>query len=210
MDNKKLLWAKGTMALIYLAGAIGLAVPNVRVYFLYFTPVTLLLSTILLLYFHSDWNRNFVAFLLITYLTGFGIEAVGVATGIIFGEYSYTDVLGPQLADTPLMIGINWIILIYAVGTILATYNWPLVIKALAGAVLMLLLDFTMEPVAISLNFWKWSEDTVPLVNYIAWFTISFFLLLVFHNLSFRKYNRLALFFYVVQTTFFLILSIAI
>src|SRR5690606_22660854 len=99
----------------------------------------------------------------------------------------------------PLIIGINWLMLIYATGTIAGNLKLSIFAKALAGAVLMLTLDFVLEPVAISLNFWEWPGDLVPLTNYIAWFTISFFLLLAFYFLPFRKGNPLALFLYLLQ-----------
>src|SRR5690606_27651627 len=96
----------------------------------------------LLFYFHREWNRAFFALIAIVYLAGFAIEAVGVATGSIFGTYSYSDVLGPKLLDTPLIIGINWLMLIYATGTIAGNLKLSIFAKALAGAVLMLTLDF--------------------------------------------------------------------
>jgi len=34
-------------------------------------------------------------------------------------------------------------------------------------------MDLLIEPVAIELNFWRWTDVTVPLENYIAWFVLS-------------------------------------
>lgn len=210
MLEKKIRWAKIILIVIHFVGVIGLTLPFLRPFFLQLTPITLLISAAFLIYLHEDWNKAFIAFLLLAFAFGYGIEVVGVATGAIFGEYSYSDALGPKVADTPLMIGVNWLFLIYATGTIVSAFAWPIVMKALGGAVLMLLLDFALEPVAISLNFWSWPGDTVPLLNYIAWFLISFLLLMAFYFLPFKKGNKLALFLYLLQLSFFIALSIII
>lgn len=208
MLDKKLLWAKVVLLIIHIVGIIGLSFPDLRPYFLSLTPVTLLVSVFSLFYFHRDWNKAFIAFLLLCYTFGYGIEVVGVATGLVFGNYSYSAALGPKLLDTPLMIGVNWLFLIYATGTIANALNAPIIIKALSGAVLMLVLDLALEPVAIALNFWEWPGDSVPLLNYAAWFLISFLLLLFFYLVPFQKGNRFALFLYLVQLLFFILLGI--
>jgi putative membrane protein len=45
--------------------------------------------------------RNMIAFSLITVVVSFASEVVGVATGLIFGAYHYTDQLGPKLLGVP-------------------------------------------------------------------------------------------------------------
>jgi putative membrane protein len=44
---------------------------------------------------------------LLIFLIGFSVEAVGVATGILFGSYAYSDVFGFKIFDTPALIGVN-------------------------------------------------------------------------------------------------------
>jgi hypothetical protein len=46
-------------------------------------------------YIALGW-RNIIAFSLITVVISFTSEAIGVATGLIFGAYHYTDLLGPS------------------------------------------------------------------------------------------------------------------
>jgi uncharacterized membrane protein len=41
------------------------------------------------------WKRM-IAFVVITFAVSFTSEAIGVATGLIFGRYHYTDNLGPR------------------------------------------------------------------------------------------------------------------
>ena len=45
------------------------------------------------------------------------VELVGTKTGMLFGDYSYGKVLGPALQGVPLIIGINWFIMMYCCGT---------------------------------------------------------------------------------------------
>jgi putative membrane protein len=44
---------------------------------------------------------------LIIAVAGFFIEAIGVNTGLIFGNYVYKTTLGWKFLETPLIIGVN-------------------------------------------------------------------------------------------------------
>ena len=52
--------------------------------------------------------RTAGALLLVTTGGGLAIEALGVATGVPFGEYDYSGDLGPKLAGVPLVIPLAW------------------------------------------------------------------------------------------------------
>lgn len=204
-------WQKGLLALLvatYLAGIIGLQLPLTSPYFQALTPFNLLLSCGILFSFHKDWNRPFLLFCLICFLTGYFVEVAGVASGMIFGEYRYGPTLGYQLLDVPLIIGINWLMLIYSTGIIATPLPVALPLKAAIASCLMLLLDIFIEPVAITFNFWQWSKGYIPLQNYAAWFIISFFLHLLFFLLPFRRQNPAAKILYLLQLIFFIILCL--
>lgn len=198
----------GLMAATYLAGMIGLQLSFTRPYFLALTPFNLLLSAAILFSFHRDRNRAFLLFCLISFLTGFFIEVAGVASGLIFGEYSYGSTLGVKWLEVPLIIGINWLMLIYSTGIICAGLKTHPALKAAAASLLMVLLDVFIEPVAIAYDFWSWESLPVPVQNYVAWYIISFFLHLLFFFLPFRKENPAAKFLYLFQLVFFLILCL--
>ncbi len=109
-----------------------------------------------------------VAFILTTV-----IEAVGVATGKVFGAYSYGDVLGLKVLEVPLLIGFNWTVVMLGIAAFVTRYikkRWLAITLIGLGGVLF---DFIMEPTAIALDYWNWSSGTVPLQNYIAWFCIG-------------------------------------
>lgn len=204
-------WQKGLiglMAATYLAGVVGLQLSFTRPWFLALTPFNLLLSAAILFSFHKDLNRAFLFFCILSFLTGFFTEVAGVASGLIFGQYSYGNTLGVKWLGVPLIIGLNWLILIYSTGIICSGLKVHLVLKAAAAAFLMVLLDLFIEPVAIASDFWSWETLPVPVQNYVAWFAISFFLHLLFYSLPFRKENPAAKFLYLFQLVFFMILCL--
>lgn len=195
------------LVVIHLAGVIGILSSYCGL-FLMLSPLNLLISTFLLFLNHKEFNRNFYIFCAISFLTGFFIEVVGVRTGMIFGDYTYDRTLGFQVFNVPVIIGVNWLMLIYSIGSILSELNSSIVIKSVLGAMMLVTLDFFIEPVAVKYNFWDWYEGTVPMQNYIAWFFVSFALLLLFYKLNFNKENRLAKALFIVQLVFFTLLTV--
>ncbi len=174
--------------------------------FVRLTPLNLIITAALLFGNHQRWSKNMLFTLLFIAVAGFVIEAIGVNTGVIFGEYSYGETLGLKLFNTPLIIGLNWVILSYSTVVIAATVFKikSRLFVALLSAVLMVLLDVVIEPVAIMTDMWSWSTDSVPLLNYGAWFIIAFvfnFALSQFINQSTN--NKMALPTYGVQILFF-------
>jgi uncharacterized membrane protein len=77
--------------------------------------------------------------------------------------------------------------------------------QAVAGAFLMVLLDFFIEPIAVELDFWSWQHGHIPFQNFLAWFIISFALLIVFHRIEIDKKNPIAFPFYAIQLLFFIL-----
>src|SRR5438445_7429130 len=98
--------------------------------------------------------RNFIAFSLITVVISFTSEVIGVATGLIFGAYHYTDLLGPKLLGVPPMIQIGYLATGYAslvIARIILSLLEPVVGRAilaasLAGALIMVSWDVAIDP----------------------------------------------------------------
>ncbi len=78
------------LGIIYLVGLIGLSIPLTQSIFIRLTPITLLLTFLLLVIYHRSENlkRDLIIFIII-FLSGFLIEVIGVKTGDIFGNYRY-------------------------------------------------------------------------------------------------------------------------
>lgn len=194
---------------MHLAGLVGLQLPVSKAYFQLLVPFNLVISAGLLLLFHSHWNRPFLSFCALAFLVGYGVEVAGVSSGLIFGHYRYGKALGPHLLSVPPLIGLNWLVLVYCTGAMSATLPATRWARATAGAFLMVVLDFFIEPVASPLDFWHWQNNRIPLQNYLAWFVVAWVLLAGFHALPFRKTNRLAPFLYTAQLLFFVLNQLA-
>lgn len=200
------------VALMYFVGFVGLKFTVTQAYFKLLSPFNLWTSLILLLLFHQDFQAKFITFAIITFLSGFFIEVIGVHTGLIFGEYQYGKTLGLKLFEVPIVIGANWLILVYSTGVVseklLPQFKESLLGKIILScitAALMVGLDCMIEPVAIRLDFWQWSLNTIPVQNFIGWFVISFFLAFYFINSTFLKANLLAPLLFCLQVMFFLL-----
>lgn len=200
--------ATGILATVHFFGVIGLLIPLTRPWFEAATPFSLLLSAFLLFYFQRGWNTAFIFFMIFTFLAGYGIEVLGVKTRLIFGDYFYKTALGFKVLEVPPLIGINWLMLVYAAGVILHPLKQHFIIKSTLAAALMTGMDFFIEPVAITHNFWEWADQQVPAQNYLGWYLISFALVILFYRLPFHKTNPMAKYLIMVQIIFFLLLQI--
>jgi bisanhydrobacterioruberin hydratase len=170
------------------------------------TPYNLLFASAILLYNAEGLNRKYLSWFTVIAVSGYLIELLGIKTGMIFGEYSYGSGLGMKLFDVPLIIGLNWAILVFATAALVQHFKIYFVIKAALAATLMLAYDVLLEPVAIHFDFWSWEGGSIPLQNYAAWWIIAFFMLLgAFYFVQNLK-NRLAVYIIGIQVLFFIIL----
>lgn len=153
---------------------------------------------------------------------------IGVQTGVLFGNYGYGAVMGYKVLDTPLILGVNWFIVIYCSGMSVYSLKSRLMgrtsssaarieikFKAipiiLGGALLASFYDWLMEPVAVKLGYWRWNGDgSIPVSNYICWFLISALLLFIFHVAKFEKLNKFAVNLMLIQLVFFLLLRVTL
>lgn len=203
-------WFKIVISLFYLVGIVGMAIPVIRPFFQQLTPFHLLLSLGLLFWFHKEWNIPFGIFCLAAGVIGYGAEVSGVHTGFPFGNYWYGPVLGVQVFEVPLMIGVNWLLLSYMAGHFFQAKIQNDILAALASAILMVAIDFIIEPVAISLDFWQWEGNVVPLQNYLGWLGVAFVIQLIYRKAGFTKSNAVSDFLLLNLILFFAILNLVL
>lgn len=207
--EKGMMWI---LAIIYTVGISGILL-QVHPQFMRLTPLNLLVSMGLVLSVHPQWRVSSAWGMFLVYALGLLAELIGVQTGLLFGEYSYGSTLGPKIMGTPWLIGLNWLMLIYASASLASRWfgkSASLLLKALFGATLMTLLDTLIEPIAEPFDFWTWGEAGInsylvaPWQNYAAWWVIAFGLHLLF-GLSVPAFrNRLAEFLFLLQVIFFM------
>ncbi|MGI4727219.1 MAG: carotenoid biosynthesis protein [Janthinobacterium lividum] len=196
--------------LFHIVGLIGFFVPFLQPIFLRIVPGHLLLMLFLLLINHHGRFFKLILFLLTISILGFAAEWIGVHKQWLFGHYAYDTTLGFKLQDIPLMIGINWFLLIYAAGVF--TQKLPIKtawLKIISGAAVLVLLDLLLEPVAIRFHYWHWFGNGIPLKNYICWFLLSAVFIFLFRIFNFRTQNRVASTLLLIQIVFFAVLKFA-
>jgi bisanhydrobacterioruberin hydratase len=196
------------LVIFYSVGVAGMIIPQTRELFKALVPLNLLMNVALLLIYHGRLDLRFAWKALVIYSAGYLVELAGVNTGLIFGSYAYGQTLGVKIFHTPLMIGINWLMLVYASLVISSRFIDNRYFRVLVAAVLMVVYDFALEPAAIDLDMWDWG-GAVPMQNYLAWLVIS--LVLVWFadrtGLVNRK-NKIAAPLFFVQLGFFILLDV--
>jgi len=197
---------KVLLSVFFAVGVAGTALVPTRDTFITLTPLALMLCLTAILAYHRSDNPGKDALVFgIIFLAGFIVEMAGVNTGRIFGNYSYGDGLGLKIFNTPLLIGINWVVLTYSTAILTDKLSVPRILRIPAASALMVLYDFIMEQVAPVMRMWNF-ENGVPAQNYIMWFVVAMIFHTVIHISDLRFSNRMASFIFVIQGVFFLIL----
>ena len=193
--------------LVHISGLLGLLFYDF-IFFASFTPINLFLTSLLLMVNQIKLHKRELLCIVLIFWTGIFVEFLGVNYGLLFGEYSYGRNLGPKLFGVPFLIGMNWVILTTISGSISNQIcKGRKIPSILLGSLLMLFIDFFIEPVAPTLDFWEFKDSIVPLSNYSGWLitgllTQSFYqLLFKYKELNFSVNLYLAIF------VFFLILG---
>ncbi|MFN6943926.1 MAG: carotenoid biosynthesis protein [Cytophagaceae bacterium] len=191
---------------MYSAGFIGLNIPAVKHLFLTLTPFNLLVSFFIILYWYEVRSVKFYLLSAFVFISAYLIEVLGVHTQLIFGSYSYGSAFGLKLFEVPLLIGINWLMLIFCTASIAERWlkGQAKIVKIAFAAFLMILLDFFIEPIAGAYDFWYWAEGIIPHRNFIAWFFISALYHTLFFSMPLRRYNYMAEVIYFCQIIFFI------
>lgn len=209
MEGKNYLrkYSAWFLLVIYAVGVVGHLYDKTIPLMLTLTPFTLLLGAVLILYSEITKNKFIVMWFLLSYLITFIIEVVGVKSKLIFGDYYYGNVLGTQLFDVPLIIGINWVMVVLgAISVAQRLFNKKLLVVISAGAI-STVFDFILEPVAVKLGYWVWFNNQIPVQNYFAWFFISSIISILFLSMKIIVKKSLAEKYLYIQCVFFVILN---
>lgn len=189
----------------------------------------LLTNFILIIWTQSQKDWYFYTYLGICIAVGFIVEIIAVYTGLIFGEVSFGNTLGPKLLNVPVLIGFQWFVIIFTCanviyhfyGDVLKRFNEHKILLedssqrflimglVIDAALLSSFFDWLIEPVAQKLDFWHWNNDgSASIYNYICWFLVSCILHLFFFNAKFNiaKPNTFAINLFFIQALFFLAL----
>jgi putative membrane protein len=117
-------------------------------------------------------------------------ETFGSKTGLLFGNYHYTDLLQPQIAGVPVIIPLAWLMMLpaaWAVADILLTRHLPYrrLYFALLSGLALTAWDLYLDPQMVERNLWIWDQPGayfgIPLVNFVGWVLVSSLLTLLIY-----------------------------
>jgi uncharacterized membrane protein len=126
------------------------------------------------------WVRTSL-FFAVAAVVSYALEEAGVRTGLIFGPYHYSSLLGPMLGHVPILIPLAWFMMIYPAWVTARALlrgvdtRRPAGMAALAlvAAIVMTAWDTVMDPGMSAAGNWVWEQGGayfgVPLRNYAGW-----------------------------------------
>ena len=176
--------------LINVSGFFGITSDQSE-FFLSTTPYVLSLTLLLLILNHDLSDKKSKIGLMLIFLFGLIVEILGVNYGLFFGEYSYGANLGPKIYEVPFVIGLNWVLLIIATGSVSdKLIKGKEIFKILFASFLMVLIDLLIEQSAPKLDYWEFIISPVPFSNYLWWFIFSLcFQYIFFKTVKTKEYN---------------------
>ena len=140
----------------------------------------------------------------------FCIEWLGVQKGDIFGAYMYGQTLRPTVGGVPISIGCAWFVMLVSSVAVAQTvlpksFTENGIKLALCVSFLMVCFDLIMEPAAVRLDYWIWEDNHIPLQNYLMWFILSFYFIMIGINIDlfFQPPPHIACHFYFAQLIYF-------
>lgn len=167
--------------LLNISGFFGI-LSDQKDFFLSSSPYVLTV-TLFLLILNNSIDKKLLTRLFFIFLLGLSVEIIGVNYSFFFGEYKYGDNLGIKIFNVPIVIGINWVLLIILTGNF-ADRIFPksIIRKVVFGSVMMILLDLLIEISAPKLGYWEFDLNPVPLSNYFWWFIFSILFHLIYQS----------------------------
>ncbi len=209
LKNKEFLFSL-LIVIFFIVGLLLHMIPLTHQYVLAITDLTMLLTNSIVFYFlfRNQQSKVLLYWSLTAFLLTFLIELAGVKTGLIFGEYHYGRTMLVQLFDVPLVIGMNWVILMLGSYSIIQWMGLKRYYVPILSSLLIVGFDFVMEEVAMRLDYWQWEGGVVPLQNYIAWFFISLIFTSILALLKVNVESRIIKVYFLVQLGFFVVLRV--
>jgi putative membrane protein len=119
-------------------------------------------------------------------IVSWALEEVGVRTGLVYGPYHYSDMLGAKLGEVPILIPLAWFMMIYpawmTARALLNGVNQTSVpgnaARAAVAASVISGWDMVMDPGMAAAGNWIWEKGGayfgVPVHNYFGWLLTTF------------------------------------
>lgn len=133
-----------------------------------------------------EGRRRTALFFVTSAIVSYLLEEIGVRTGLIYGAYHYSNLLGAKLGHVPILIPLAWFMMIYpswmvarALVSGIDTRSLPgLTAQAVIAALVMTAWDVVMDPGMAAAGNWTWEQGGayfgVPRRNYLGWLLTTF------------------------------------
>ena len=148
--------------------------------------------------------KNTLVFFSLTAAVSWGYEQFGVESGLIYGQYHYTDALGEKLGHVPIIIPLAWFMMIYPsyiIANLILTGKpignnssfSKILSLALLSAIIMTTWDFVIDPYLSgpTQQAWIWEEGGeyfgVPLHNFAGWILTTFTIYLFYGIFEYKR-----------------------
>lgn len=151
---------------------------------------------------HALWMlgwRRALTFFGAAFVVGLALEAVGVATGWVYGGYHYSPRLGPQWFGVPILIPLSWFMVIYLAHAVTERLIGEgdrskslrgAVLYCLIGAVVATAWDVVADPQMARSHLWVWDQPGeffgIPVQNFVGWMITSLIVLAAYRALTWR------------------------
>lgn len=134
----------------------------------------------------TEGFSRMVQFFVVSAVVAYGMEEAGVRTGLIYGPYHYSDMLGTKLGHVPIIIPLAWFMMIYPSWRVAQALLRGVDIRSITGvtvraviaALVMTGWDMVMDPGMARAGTWVWEGGGpyfgVPLRNYLGWIVTTF------------------------------------
>jgi carotene biosynthesis associated membrane protein len=124
------------------------------------------------------WTAVFAA---VTAGGGLLAEAVGVATGLPFGEYAYAGSLGPKVLGVPLVIPLAWTMMAYPAYAVAGRLTKGRFAHGLLTGAALASWDLFLDPQMVDAGHWRWADPhpalpgvpQVPVSNFAGWVVVA-------------------------------------
>jgi putative membrane protein len=121
--------------------------------------------------------------LLLVAATAIAWEAVGLATSVPYGSYTYSDALGPTLLGVPFLVPLAWLMMAWPSWVLAELLARPIrlerrrAVRVATAAAVLAGWDVILDPQMVQAGYWTWAHphpglpgiDTVPLTNLAGW-----------------------------------------
>lgn len=169
----------------FIAGALVHTLRLLPLIMILFTPVMIVTVAVAAFALTYQISAKSVAAGAAVLVLTFLCETSGVNLGFPFGDYAYTNLLGPKVLDVPLVLPFAWLGVLVpswiASGLFLKYKN------VVVASVVVTVSDAVLEFAADTLDLWHWKGGLPTELNYISWFVISYFSLSLLKKYAIEK-----------------------